>query len=69
MLKQLPDRPDTTDTVDSRMQSIKRHIDFLYLPVEFLFEDSVTANTEIAITRHQTVVVFIFLGPVVECRI
>ena len=32
-------------------------------------EDSVTVNTEVAITKHQTVVLFIFLGPVVECRI
>ena len=41
----------------------------MYLPLELLFEDTVTANTEIAITKHQTVVVFIFLGAVVEGRI
>ena len=41
----------------------------MYLPVELLFKNEVTGNTEIAMAKHQTVVLFIMLSPVFECRI
>lgn len=41
----------------------------MYLPVELLLENTVTGNTEIAMAKHQTAVLFIVLSPVFECRI